>query len=70
MDNWFSNQIAIATSFMLGNSSSGYQLKWLQKKTDCFDARLLLSHGYRRVANAFRLLQIDPSVKVPSWFWH
>ncbi|XP_040995343.1 uncharacterized protein LOC121241583 [Juglans microcarpa x Juglans regia] len=57
------NAVDALRNFMLGNSSSGSQLKWLQKKLDCFDARLLLSHGYRRVANAFRLLQIDPSVK-------
>ena len=54
---------------MLGKSSSGSELKWLEPKLDCFDPKLLLSQGYRRLCHAFRLLLTDPTVKVNSWFW-
>nr|POE52489.1 hypothetical protein CFP56_35016 [Quercus suber] len=48
---------------MLGKSLSGSELKWLEQKLDCFDPKLLLSQGYRRLCNAFRLLLTDPTVK-------
>jgi len=50
-------------NFIIGESSSGSALKCLQQKLDCFDPRQLLSHGYGRVCDAFRLLQTDPAIK-------
>ncbi|GMY23284.1 hypothetical protein FCV25MIE_18525 [Fagus crenata] len=49
--------------FMLGKSSSGSELKWLEQKLDGFDPRLLLSQGYRRFCDAFQLLYTDPTIK-------
>ncbi|KAF3954816.1 hypothetical protein CMV_019894 [Castanea mollissima] len=60
------NAIHALQNFMLGKSSSGSELKWLEQKLDCFDPRLLLSQGYRRLCDAFQMLQTDPIVKVNS----
>ncbi|XP_030963119.1 uncharacterized protein LOC115984291 isoform X1 [Quercus lobata] len=57
------NAIHALQNFMLGKSSSGSELKWLEQKLDYFDPRLLLSQGYRRLCDAFQLLQTDPTVK-------
>nr|POE67570.1 hypothetical protein CFP56_65017 [Quercus suber] len=57
------NSIHALQNFMLGKSSSASELKWLEQKLDCFDPRLLLSQGYRRLCDAFQMLQTDPTVK-------
>ncbi|GMY23283.1 putative Post-SET domain-containing protein [Fagus crenata] len=57
------NAIHGLQNFMLGKSSSGSELKWLEQKLDGFDPRLLLSQGYRRFCDAFQLLYTDPTIK-------
>ncbi|XP_075646582.1 uncharacterized protein LOC142617565 [Castanea sativa] len=51
---------------MLRKSSSGSMLKWLEQILDYL--KLLLSQGYRRLCDAFRMLLTNPTVKVNSWF--
>lgn len=51
--------IASLQNFLSEVSSSGQML------LDCCGVRTLLSLGYGRVRDAFRLLQTDPSIKVP-----
>ncbi|XP_030962834.1 uncharacterized protein LOC115984080 isoform X2 [Quercus lobata] len=57
------NAIPALQNYMLGKSSSGSELKCLEQKLDCFDPKLLLSQGLRRLCDAFRLLLTDPDVK-------
>ncbi|XP_075643286.1 uncharacterized protein LOC142614620 isoform X1 [Castanea sativa] len=44
---------------MLGKSSSGSVLKWLEQILDCFNPKLLLSRGYGWLCDAYRLLQTN-----------
>ncbi|KAF3958103.1 hypothetical protein CMV_016945 [Castanea mollissima] len=46
---------------MLGKSSSGSMLKWLEQILDYL--KLLLSQGYGRLCDAFRMLLTNPTVK-------
>ncbi|XP_065632704.1 uncharacterized protein LOC111999389 [Quercus suber] len=60
------NAIPALQNNMLGKSSSWSELKWLEQKLDY--PKLLLSQGFRRLCDAFRMLLTDPTVKVNSWF--
>lgn len=51
---------------MHGLSTSKPEFSWLQQMLNHHDPRMLQSPGYRRVYDAYRLLQTDPSVQVPS----
>lgn len=46
--------------------SVGSELDWKEPSPVLCDPRALLSHGSQRVHEAFRLLQTEPSVKVPN----
>lgn len=51
--------------------SAGPEFKWLQPVLGGRDPRILLAQGYGgRVYDTIRMLQTDPSVKVPFFFQH
>ncbi|KAM7476285.1 hypothetical protein LguiB_023528 [Lonicera macranthoides] len=49
--------------YMHGLSTSKPEFSWLQQMLNHQDPRMLQSPGYRRVYDAYRLLQTDPSVQ-------
>ncbi|KAK9273473.1 hypothetical protein L1049_018283 [Liquidambar formosana] len=55
------NAVTSLESFMHGISSSGSELNWFQRMLLSYDPKILQSHGYGRVYDAFRLLQTEPS---------
>ncbi|XP_057980153.1 uncharacterized protein LOC131165976 [Malania oleifera] len=58
-----SDQNAIAARIIHETSSPGSGLNWVQSLLFFCDPRILQSHGYRRICDAFRLLRAEPSVQ-------